>query len=79
MEDSALDLICASFSQQVLWNAINAGMKDGKVVSATQAEFDDELDGMMCKATWVDITKGMELSERVEYKQESRGRGFMLD
>ncbi len=34
---------------------------------------------MMRKATWVDITKGMELSERVEYEQESRGRVFMLN
>ncbi len=78
-EDSTLALIRASFSQQVLWDAINATMKDGKVVSATQAEFNDELDNMMCKATWVDITKGMELSKRVEYEQESRGRAFMLD
>jgi hypothetical protein len=54
-------------------------MKDGKVVSAAQAEFGDELDDMMRKVTWVDITKGMELSERVEYEQESRGRPFMLD
>jgi hypothetical protein len=78
-EDSALALIHASFSQQALRDAINVRMKDGKVVSATQPEFDDELDNMMRKATWVDITKGMELSERVKYKQESRGRAFMLD
>jgi hypothetical protein len=54
-------------------------MKDGKVVSATQAKFDEELDDMMRKATWVDLTKGMELSECVEYEQESCGRAFMLD
>jgi hypothetical protein len=54
-------------------------MIDGKVLSAIQAKFDEELDNMMCKAMWVDITKGMELSERVEYEQESRGRAFMLD
>jgi hypothetical protein len=54
-------------------------MKGGKVVSATQAKFDDGLDNMMRKATWVDITKGMELSEPVEYEQESHGRAFMLD
>jgi hypothetical protein len=77
-EASALSLIRASFSQQALRDAINVTMKEGKVVSATEAEFDDELDDMMRKATWVDITKGMELSERVEYKQESRGRAFML-
>ncbi len=54
-------------------------IQDGKVVSATQAKFDDDLDNMMRKATWVDITKGMELSERVEYEQESCCRVFMLD
>jgi hypothetical protein len=78
-DDSALALIQASFSQQALRDAINATMKDGKVISATQAEFDDELDDMMRKAMWVDITKGMELSERVEYEQESHGQAFMLD
>jgi hypothetical protein len=77
--DSALALIRASFSQQALRDAINARMKDGKVVSATQAEFDDELDDMMCKATWVGMTKGMEMSERMEYEQESCGQTFMLD
>jgi hypothetical protein len=54
-------------------------MKDGKVVTATQAELDEELEDMMHKAVWVDITKGMELSERVEYEQEARGRASMLD
>jgi hypothetical protein len=77
--NSALALIQASFSQQVLQDAINATMKDGKVVSATQAKFDDELDDMMRKATWVDITKRMELSKCVEYEQESCGRTLMLD
>jgi hypothetical protein len=78
-DESALALIRASFSQQALWDAINATLKDGKVVSATQAEFDEELDDMMCKALWVDITKGMELSEQVEYEQENCGRASMLD
>jgi hypothetical protein len=54
-------------------------MKDSKVVSATQAEFNNKMDNMMRKATWVDITKSMELSECVEYKQEARGWSFMLD
>jgi hypothetical protein len=54
-------------------------MKDGKVLSATQAKFDDELDNMMRKAMWVDIIKGMELLGRVEYEQESRGQAFLLD
>ncbi len=72
-------MIQASFSRQALWDAINATMKDGKVVSAIQAKFDKELDNMMRTAMWVDITKGMELSERVVYEQETRGRAFMLD
>ncbi len=78
-DKSALALIRASFSQQALRDAINARMKDGKVVSAIQAKFGKELDDMMRKAMWVDITKGMELSECVEYKQESHGWAFMLD
>jgi hypothetical protein len=78
-DKSALALIRASFSQQALRDAANGTMKDGKVVSATQAKFDEKLDDMMCKAMWVDITKGMELSERVEYKQEARGRAYLLD
>ncbi len=78
-DKSALALIRASFSQQALRDAINATMKDWKVVSATQAEFDEELEDMMCKAAWVDTTKGMELSERVEYEQEAPGRASMLD
>jgi hypothetical protein len=76
---SALALIQASFSQQVLRDAINTTMKDGKVISAIQAKFDKELDNMMRKTMWGDIIKGMELSERVEYKQESHGLAFMLD
>ncbi len=75
-EDSALALIRASFSQQALRDAINTMMKDGKVVSATQAEFDNKLDNMMCKATWMDITKGMELSERVEYNTAAKMTQF---
>ncbi len=57
IDESALALIQASFSQQALRDAINATMKDGKVLSATQAEFDEELEDMMRKAAWVDITK----------------------
>ncbi len=78
-DESTLALIQASFTQQALWDAINTTMKDGKVLSAIQAKFDKELDNMMRKAMWVDITKVMELSERVEYEQESCGRAFMLD
>ncbi len=48
------------------------------MVSATQAKFDNELEDMMRKALWVDITKGIELSEQVEYKQEARGHAATL-
>jgi hypothetical protein len=56
-------LIRARFSPQALRDAINARIKGRKVVSATQAKFDNELKNMMRKALWVDFTKGMELSE----------------
>ncbi len=71
-EDSVKALIYASFSPQALQDTINATIKNRKVVLANQAKFDDALEDMMCKASWVDITKGMELSEQVEYKQEVR-------
>jgi hypothetical protein len=48
-------------------------MKNGKVVSADQAEMDDELDKMCKKASWVDITMGMETLERIKYKSELHG------
>jgi hypothetical protein len=37
--------------------------KDGKIMSAAQAELDDELEEMQMQACWVDITVGMEASE----------------
>ncbi len=54
-------------------------MKDGKVVLAVQAELDDDMEDMMKRACLVDITKGMELSERVEYEHEARGQAHLLD
>jgi hypothetical protein len=42
-------------------------MKEGRVVSAVQAELDNDMEDMMKRACWVDMTKGMEMSEQVEY------------
>ena len=67
MEDSALKLIWASCSPQTFCNTINANMKDGKVVLAVQAKLDNDMEDMMKRACWVDMTKGMEMSEQVEY------------
>ena len=64
-EDSALKLIRASCTPQAFCGAIDANMKDDKVIFAVQAELDDDMEDMMKRACWVDITKGMEMSERV--------------
>jgi hypothetical protein len=49
------------------------------VVLAAQAEMQDELEDAKRNAPWVDITQGMELSERLEHKLELRGRMQLLD
>jgi hypothetical protein len=54
-------------------------MKDGKVVSALQAEFNDDMEDMMKRACWVDIMKGMEMFKRVEYEHEARGQAHLFD
>ncbi len=72
-EESALKLIRASCSTQSLHDAISSTFKDGKVASAVQAELDDKLEEMQKRASWVDITVGMEASERREYKTERSG------
>jgi hypothetical protein len=54
-------------------------MKECKVISAMQAEQDDDLEDTMKRACWVDITKGMEMSERVQYEYEARGQAHLLD
>ena len=53
----------ASCSTQSLHEAITLSYKDGKIVSAAQAEMDDKLEEMAKHASWVDITVGMEASE----------------
>jgi hypothetical protein len=42
-EDSSLELICASFAPQGLCDAINTNMKYRKLISAVQAELDDDM------------------------------------
>ena len=66
MEESAMKLIRASCTTQALRDAINTTMKDGKVMLAAQAEMDNNIDEMLKRACWVDITKRMEMFKRVE-------------
>jgi hypothetical protein len=54
-------------------------MKDGRVVLVGQAELDDDMEDMMKRACWVDIRKGMEMSEPVEYEHEARGQAHLLN
>jgi hypothetical protein len=54
-------------------------MKDGRVVSAVQAELNDDMEDMMKRACWVDITKDMEISEQVEYEHVARGQAHLLN
>jgi hypothetical protein len=55
-------------------------MKNGKVIlGVQQAELDDNMEDMMKRACRVDITKGMEMSERVEYKHEAHSQAQLLD
>ncbi len=49
------------------------------MVSADQAEMQDELEDTKRNAPWVDITQGMELSEKLEHELELRGRMQLLD
>ncbi len=77
--DSALNLIRRSFTPQVFWDALQATFKDGKVALAAQAEMQDELEDAKQNAPWVDITQGMETSERLEHELEQRGQVTLLD
>jgi hypothetical protein len=47
--------------------------KDGNVVSVAQAGMQDELEDAKRNAPWVDITQGVELSEKLEHEPELRG------
>jgi len=48
-------------------------------MSAAQAEMQDELEDAKRNAPWVDITQGMELSEKLEHELELWGRSQLLD
>jgi len=77
--DSALNLIRRSFTPQAFRDALQATFKDGKVMSAAQAEMQDELEDAKQNAPWVNITQGMELSEKLEHELELRGQTQLLD
>jgi hypothetical protein len=79
MEDSTLKLIRASCTPQSFRDMINTNMKDGKVISVGQAELDDDMEDMMKSACWVDITKGMEMLEQVQYEHKARGQAHLLN
>ncbi len=49
------------------------------MVLAAQAEMQDKLEDAKRNAPWVDITQGMELSERLEHELELRGRMQLLN
>jgi hypothetical protein len=79
MDKSALALIKASFSPQALRDALSATIKQGKVVSASQAKMEDKMKGLVKNTPWVDITKGMELGKRAEYEYEFRAKAGLLN
>jgi hypothetical protein len=78
-DKSTLSLIKASFSPQAFRDALSATMKLGKVVSALQAEMEDEMEAILKNTTWVDITMGMELGEHAEYKNKLRAKSSLLN
>ncbi len=74
-----MKLISASCTTQVLRDTINTTMEDRKVMPAAQAEMEDNMDEMLKRACWVDITKGMEMSKQVEYEHKLRGNPQLLN
>jgi hypothetical protein len=78
-EKSALALIKASFSLQAFRYALSATMKHGKVVLASQAEMEEEMEALVKNTPWVDITKGMELGERAECENKFRAKASLLN
>jgi hypothetical protein len=78
MDKSALSLIKASFSPQAFRDTLSTTMKQGKVVSASQVEMEDEMEAIVKNTTWVDITMGMELGECAEYRNKLRAKASYL-
>jgi hypothetical protein len=64
----------APLFSQALRDAIQAMFKDGKVISATQAKIQDEFEEAQHHVPWVNITRGKEASERLEYVQKCRDK-----
>jgi hypothetical protein len=69
LDKSALAMIKASFSPQAFCDALS---KQGRVVSALQAEMEDTMEGIVKNTPWVDITIGMELGERQSMRTNSK-------
>ncbi len=78
-DKSALALIKASFSPQAFHDALSATIKQGKVVLASQAEMEDEMEALVKNTPWVDITKGIKLGERADYENEFRAKASLLN
>jgi hypothetical protein len=51
---------------QAFLDALSATIKQGGVVSASQAEMEDKMEAIVKNTPWVDITMGMELGEQAE-------------
>jgi hypothetical protein len=59
MDKSTLDMIKARFSPQAFHDALSATIKQGSVVSVSQEEMEDKMEGIMKNMPWVDITMGV--------------------
>ncbi len=72
-------MIKASFSPQAFSDALSATIKQGRVVSALQAEMEDKMEAIVKNTPWVDITMGMELGEQTEYKNKFWAKSTLLN
>ncbi len=70
MDKSVLAMIKTSFSPQAFRAALSATIKQGRVVSASQAEMEDKMEAIVKNRPWVNITMGMELGEQAEYENK---------
>jgi hypothetical protein len=62
-DKSALAMIESSFSSQAFHDTLSATIKQGRVVSALQAETEDKMEAIVKNTPWVNIMMGMELGE----------------
>jgi hypothetical protein len=77
-DKSSLAMIKASFSSQAFRDALSAAIKQGRVVSASQAEMEDKIKAIVKNTPWVDITMGMELGEQAKCENNSEPSGLFL-